>query len=463
MFLPINGRIAIIDNVIEEVEPLFKIFSKNRIPYIFIQGDDMDYLPEEDDESNDLRIVFLDLNLLGERTPTDKEVKSSLYPILKRIISKNNFPYSVIIWSKQEDRYLNVVKELFELELSDRQPITIEPFIKSDFFQLDGKAKETSNKDIIKELKNILLKHQSYSTLIYWENKVHKSADTLLQDIFKSFEINNWIDNSNFVISKLGENYLGRTTYKNSNYVEQIRGSLQAFNSIFIDALEYSIFSKSNLLEQPKLKYDDAKINKSNLIGIVNEKLLLSKSDLVIHCTGTVTEDQNPKSEKIFKSVLNDSFDRFQVESGIEFSKEEQEDEGKRKKKVDKEASKKRKDIRGNWQKVYLVVTPLCDYVQNKNRNIRLIKGFIISNSEKKYIDSKSEAIIITPPYFDSDYNEMRTIVFNYRYFFTFGDPFRVKDLKPLFRLRNQLVAEIQSKLARHINRQGILFLDDRE
>ena len=86
MFLPINGRVAIIDNEIGEVEPLFKIFSKNRIPYTFVKGDDMDYLPEENDESNDIRLVFLDLNLLGNRTPEPKEVKSSLYPILKRVI-----------------------------------------------------------------------------------------------------------------------------------------------------------------------------------------------------------------------------------------------------------------------------------------------------------------------------------------------------------------------------------------
>lgn len=152
MFLPINGRIAIVDNVIEEVEPLFKIFSKNRIPYIFIQGDDMMCLPEENDESNDLRIIFLDLNLLGESTPSVKEVKASLYPILKRIISKNNFPYSIIIWSKQEDRYLDAVKELFAHELSDRQPIAIESFIKSDFFELTGDAKEIPDKNILDEL-----------------------------------------------------------------------------------------------------------------------------------------------------------------------------------------------------------------------------------------------------------------------------------------------------------------------
>lgn len=460
MFLPINGRIAIVDNVIEEVEPLFKIFSKNRIPYIFIQGDDMMCLPEENDESNDLRIIFLDLNLLGESTPSVKEVKASLYPILKRIISKNNFPYSIIIWSKQEDRYLDAVKELFAHELSDRQPIAIESFIKSDFFELTGDAKEIPDKNILDELKKILLKHQSYSTLIYWENKVHKSADFVLQDIFKSFDNTNWVHSSNYVISKLGENYLGSKLYNNSTYIDQTKGSLQAFNNIFIDALEYNIFSNSNIIDQEKLQYDVSTFDKDNLRGTINEKLLLSKSDVLIEYTGSVTEDQNPQSDKIFEALLNDCFDRNNVVSEIDFTEVE---EKNKRKLIDKEGSKKRKEIRKNWQKVYLVVTPLCDYVQNKQRNSRVIKGMIISKEHLKYIDSRSEAIIITPSFYDNQYEELRVIIFNYRYFFTCNYSSSYKNLKPLFRLRNQLVAEIQSKLARHVNRQGILFLDDRE
>src|SRR5690606_9199442 len=95
MYLPINGRVAIIDNNIKEVLPLFRTFSQNRIPYIFIDGSDIDWLPDDQHDLNDIRLVYLNLNLSCYRTPSLKEIKSSLYPNLKRVISPNNYPYSI--------------------------------------------------------------------------------------------------------------------------------------------------------------------------------------------------------------------------------------------------------------------------------------------------------------------------------------------------------------------------------
>ncbi len=456
MFLPINGRIAIIDNEIKEVEPLFKVFSKNRIPYVFIKGDEQEYLPDESDETNDIRIIFLDLNLLGNRTPTDKEVKSTLYSVLKRVISKNNFPYSIILWSKQEQQYKKLVEELFNDTLSDRKPISIEEFIKSDFFNLDEEVLET-DKDIIEEVKKILLLHQAYSTLIYWENKVHKSADITLQNIFSSYDDLTWVDKTNFVVSKLGEGYLGNKNYSKSNYIEKTKGSLQAFNNVFSDTLEYNIYNCPNLYDQPVLEYDEAMFNKSELLATINSKLLYSKSDTHIDYTGTVSEDENPKSDKIFETILNNTFDRYSVQNEIKEIKEALTD---REKQVSALASKKRKEIRKNWQKIYVVLTPLCDKVQNKNVNSRVVKGFIMNAEYVKYIDKRSEALFISPPFFDEDLKLIRVLVFNFRYFFTFQDPSLVKDINPLFRLRFSMVAELQSKLSRHINRQGILFVE---
>lgn len=439
MFLPINGRIAIIDNEISEAEPLLKVFSKNRIPYIFIKGDDMEYLPDETDETNDIRMIFLDLNLLSNRTPTEKEVKGNLYSVLKRVISKRNFPYSIILWSKQETEYAKVVEELFNEPLSDRKPISIEKFIKSDFFSLES-SKLESNKNIITEINRILLSHQAYSTLIYWENKVHKSADNVLQNIFSSYDDSVWVDKTNFIITKLGIGYLGFKNYSSVSYSEKIKGALQAFNNVFNDVLEYNIYN-STINNQPLLNFDISKFNSNDLLDTINSKLLYSNSDIHIDYTGTISQDENPLSDKIFESILNITFDRFSVEN-------------------DKAASKKRKEIRSNWQKIYLVVTPLCDRVQNKNSNIRVVKGFIINKDYVKHMDNKSEAIFISPPFYDEDLKISRVVVLNFRNFFTFNDASKVKKIKPLFRFRSQIVAEIQSKLSRHINRQGILFVE---
>ncbi|WP_432221812.1 hypothetical protein ACRASX_14955 [Flavobacterium sp. TMP13] len=462
MFLPINGRVAIIDNEIGEVEPLFRIFSKNRIPYLFVKGDDMNYLPEEDDESNDIRLLFLDLNLLGNRTPEPKEVKSSLFPILKRVISKNNFPYSIILWSKQEDKYTEALKELFDESLSDRKPITIENFIKSDFFDLDGNVLEDSGKNIIEEIREILLKHQAYSTLVYWENKVHKSADNVLQTIFNAYEDENWVNKTNFIISKLGEAYLGFSNYKSSNYIEKTKGSLQAFNNIFYDSLESDINLISHIKEQAFILFDEQTLEKEKLLDIINFKLLASTTELDLDYTGTVSEDINLNSNKIFETILNDSFDRFSIIS--EITGFDTFDSKKQNSELKNVSSAKRKKIREEWNKIYLVVTPLCDKVQNKHRKIRAVKGFIIDKEYKKYIDDKSEAIYISPSFYCEKTNKSKIIILNFRYFFTYPTDKKLleslKYINPIFRLRSSVISEIQSKLARHVSRQGVLYTE---
>lgn len=459
MFLPINGRIAIIDNEINEVEPLFKILGRNRIPFVFFKGDDKEYLPDESDESNDIRLIFLDLNLLGQRIPSVKEVKSSLYSILKRVVSKNNFPYSIIIWSKQETEYYGVVQEIFDNELADRKPISIDKFIKSDYFSLDGETKEDEKRDIIEELNKIFFKHQSYSTLVYWENKVHKSADNVLQNIFSSYNPSEWVERSNYTIVKLGESYSGNKTYNKLGYVEKTKASLQAFNVIFIDTLEYNVFNSNNIKEQSDLNFDINKFDKSEQLGLINEKLLISKSDLVIEYPGVISEDNNPKNDKLFEGILNESFNRRIIDDELNDSIS---DPRMREKEINKLSSSKRKEIRNNWQKIYSVVTPLCDFVQGKNYNNRVIKGFIIDSEFSKYIDDKSEALFITPPFYDNHRKKNRVIVLNFRYFFTEKLKLKLKYISPIFRLRSQVLSEVQSKLSRHINRQGILFIDDK-
>lgn len=461
MFLPINGRIAIIDNEIKEVEPLFEVFSRNRIPYVFIKGDEKDYLPDESDETNDIRIVFLDLNLVGSRTPTEKEIKSTLYSVLKRVISKNNFPYSIILWSKQDNQYKNLVEDLFTNDLPDRKPISIDEFIKSDFFSLD-EVRLDSHKDIIEEVNKVLMLHQSYNTLIYWENKVHKSADYTLQSVFSSYESDQWVNQSNFIIEKLSQAYLGFSNHKTSNYIARTKGSLQAFNSIFFDTLESQINILSNITDRPKLTYEEITLPKEKLLDSLNFKLIASKTELELDYPGVVISDTNDKSDAIFKNIFNESVDRFSFQEDINnFSTLDEKAAGKA---LEKKYSAMRKECRGSWKKVYIVVTPLCDKVQNKQRKIRVVKGFVIEKKYRKYLDQKSEALYISPSFFIEEDEKSFILVLNFRYFFTIPTDKKIRDniknVVPVFRLRNTVIAEIQSKLARHINRQGILYTE---
>lgn len=466
MFLPINGRVAIIDNNIDEAKPLFQIFRKNRIPYIFFDASESEFLPDESDETNDIRLLFVDLNLIDKSTRNEKQVKSELYGIIKRIISPNNFPYSIIVWSTQENTYLKVLEDLFQKEFSDRKPIEIVPFNKSDYIDATGEniIVKDGDEKLIANIKDIIKKNQAYSTLVYWENKVHKSADYTLQSIFSNYSDEEWHNKTNFIIDKLSQAYLGFKNHKQSNYIQRTKGALQAFNNIFYDTLESQINILSNIHDQDLLKYDESTINKSTIIDLLNYKLIASETEMEeIDYTGMVIEDSNSKSDPIFNNILNESVDRFEFKNEIDNFQVL--DEKQQNKEIDKKYKSMRSLNRESWKKVYVVVTPLCDKVQNKYVKIRVVKGIIIESKFKKYLDKKTEALYISPSFnFDDTSDKSYNLIINYRYFFTYPNDKKlvnsIKQIKPIFRLRSSIIAEIQSKLARHINRQGILYVE---
>lgn len=175
--IPLNGRIAIVDDQIKQALPLMRIFAKNNIPYVYYEGTNPDYFPEKPE--NDIRILFLDLNLLGGRDNHPKDIRSSLYSVIKRIISPDNYPYVLVLWSRQEKEYKEMLEELFQNGLKGCAPIVILEWIKSEFFPdfSDEEANKDEEYKIIDELKKVIAGLPAYSYLMQWENCVHNAAD----------------------------------------------------------------------------------------------------------------------------------------------------------------------------------------------------------------------------------------------------------------------------------------------
>ena len=259
MNIPLNGRVAIIDNEINQALPLMKVFSKNQIPYVFYKGDDLEFLPEENSRYNDIRILFLDINLLNGKTPSNKEVKSTLYSVIKRVISETNFPYSLIYWSRQENEYSNIVKELFDNELQDRKPINLIPFVKSSFFPNFGEEEVSNDIDLIAEISRIIESAEAYSLLLEWENHIHLSADLTLQELFSSYhKFKDWSNNANYIVTKLAKAYLEKHLV-NASSDEVVNASLQTLTVLFRDYLESSLRNRETN-SQPTFAYDKSNI-----------------------------------------------------------------------------------------------------------------------------------------------------------------------------------------------------------
>ena len=460
MNLPLNGRIAIVDDQLKHAEPLIKVLSKNEMPHTYFSGE-VAYLPEEGKNCNDIRVLFLDINLIDDSEHENKVLKSRLLPVLDRIISKDNYPYVIIYWSRHERHKDLLENDIFSNELKLKRPIGFLSAAKSQFFNLDGQPTDDINEkieELLAKVNSLIGSLPAYGYLVGWENQVHLSTDNTLQNVFCAYHsFESWSDNANYLINKFGKSYSGKF-YDSQTPEDKLKSSFQAFNTVFMDSLEYST-STSTIHNAVELEYDEKLVDKSSIFSI-NKNLLITDDRGPIDYPGAVTEDLNEKSDAIFNELLNNSIGSKSIDTEIRLDKANRE---KSTKEIGTLANKfrsgLRKSIRTNWKKIYVVVTPLCDYVQAKFANSRGVKGMLISSEYTKYIDDKSEAIFISPEFIIDE--SKWVIVLNFRYFFTAHGYDGVKGLNPLFRVRLQLLAEIQSKLARHISRQGILFLDE--
>ena len=433
--IPLNGRIAIVDDQIEQALPLMRVFAKNNIPYVYYKGTDPEYLPEQ--AENDIRILLLDLNLLGGRDNLPKDIRSSLFSVISHIISPNNYPYVLVLWSRQEKEYKEMLEELFSNALKDRAPITILEWIKSDFFP--NFSDEEVNKDeeykIIDELKKVIAGLPAYSYLMQWENCVHNAADETIQDIFHDFHSKDkWDNNANCVLDMFAKSYLGKY-YNDASIEDRAKASLMFLNDVYCDTLESNVIA-CNFPEENDLPYSVNGEYKDEMAAKINGCLLLSNlfdSSCQPGCVLPI--DLKEENTKYFHELFHDCF----ITGGLS----------------NKDAKQLKKDIYKSLLPFEVVVTPDCDYAQMKAKYFRLVQGVIINADFKNYVNSQSDAFYVSPIF---EYEgQKRVLVLNYRYLVTYVEGHQYPN--PLFRVRDSVLAEMRSKLARHISRHGIMNL----
>ncbi len=427
MSFPINGRIAIIDDNINQARPLIEVLSSKQYPFTYYSGE-LKFLPTKEEFCNDIRVIFLDINLIDDSEHEDKVLKARLVPVLQRIISPINFPFVIVYWSRHEN-HRHLINEIFDTDLKDRKPIGYLEERKLNYFDLDGNQVveyEESINQLFEKIDVLLNEKPAFSYLLHWENLIHKSADNTLEETF-SFKnsINTWEDDANYIFSKLGKSYAGKH-FDSSSPIEKINSSYQSMNSIFLDTIEFNI-NTNNIQNAQTLQ---SGIVNNDIIPELNKKLLCSEDIGNLKYSGVLINDLN---------TLISIVDEITIQKV---------------KAADLE--KFNNDIRENILNVIVNVTPLCDFVQKKQKIDRLARGILIESRFRTHLDDKSEALFFSPDFLHN--KRPYFLVLDFRYFYT-DDIQPSENLIPIFRLRQQILSEIQSKLARHISRQGILFL----
>ena len=433
--IPLNGRVAIVDDDEKQAMPLMRVLSRNNIPYTFYKGNDYRFLPETPE--NDIRILFLDLNLLGNTEEDTKDIRSVLIPTLSRILSPHNYPYILILWSRQESLYLKTLEDVFKNELKDCSPIAIKNYVKSDFFHDYGTEEDDTQDDslIIDELKRILAELPAYRYLMQWENCVHNAADETIQDIFHDFHSKDkWDNNANCVLDMFARSYLGKH-YNDSSIEDKAKASLLFLNDVYCDTLESNVIA-CDFSGENDLPYSVSQEYKAEMTAKINGCLLLSNlfdSSCQPGCVLPI--DLKEENTKYFHELFHDCF----IAGGLS----------------NKDAKQMKKEIYKSLLPFEVVVTPDCDYAQMKAKYFRLVQGVIINADFKGHVNSQSDAFYVSPIF---EYKgQKRVLVLNYRYLVTYVEGHQYPN--PLFRVRDSILAEMRSKLARHISRHGIMNL----
>lgn len=417
MILPKNGKVIVFDDQHKDVEILLKILSKERIPYLYYQdelGTDLPDFPVEN-----VRLVILDLELVSNNL-TSHNIIAAIGQRLKRVLTKNT-SYILIYWSEKEGKYRSDLENAFNSGLKEYKPIIIKSLSKTE-------AKVNSNPiNFIREsLSDEMKLYNSMNAFLLWESCANNASGTITNSLINIFlDCSDWDKNFCNLLFTLSRAEVGTDIIKSLTDKEKLTTAFEIINSTLIDTIENNFQKELEKITISEIKELEQKIQPEEKIKL-NTSINLIKSESLNHYfSGNLYI--KPLSD-VGKDIIAHNFQLTKLE-----------------------------DINNSTPKlICLDITPSCDYSQRKDYT-RILYGVIVSGIFSKS-DLKSE---------DSRYRlcpimELETssyLIFDYRHFESFSHVnFEAKfEEKPKYRLRKNILLDIQAQLSNHINRPGFV------
>jgi len=199
-----GAKIIAVDDELEELEKI--VSSLRELGLACIAYNYPDELPDETPISSGLRVLFLDINLIGGASPgQDASVLNAPISLIERLISDNNGPYALITWSSTELHDSLIARISKTASLANRQPFYSQALSKEEYSNSPTRLKEAVEK-IFKE-------NAPFGALLDWEKRVCQAGETVLQDIGKlalEFEGGNASEKMDRMLSKLAVDAFGK-------------------------------------------------------------------------------------------------------------------------------------------------------------------------------------------------------------------------------------------------------------
>jgi hypothetical protein len=447
-------RVVVIDDDIDEARPLLTTLNNIGIGTLYFDGDS-EKLPKE--PLTGIRVLFLDLRLMSSLNPDPRHYIRHTLAVLKKVIDIESCLTGIIYWAKQkEDR------DEFNIQLSQNIP----QFKPAFLLAIDNKMQfcNSNNSEKLKQvLLNTLRQFPAQKLLWSWEQSVHDAASATCRQLvsvaLKDSAGNNNKTNDEKILNLLRSLIVSAGGNADLSPQSLMNCLFESLNLVHLDQLEHCVFGMEKkdlprknglarqLVQRPTLSAEQ--ISRLNGILITSKvppnKSHMSPGNIYVAKLWNRKDQSFPfdKRTKVFKNFIIDIWPNLKNNNEL-------------------------LDFLIRQSTPCLVdITPACDYASKKVKIARLLGGVFIRSSGDKKKDEKLElkdqckifAKEIELCYFQSEalgLNGNYKIVVNARHLYS--KP--VEDLKKhkaAFRLRRQIVTDIQAWFASHAARPGYL------
>jgi hypothetical protein len=380
--------------------------------------------------------------VLGPSGQPTKTKIGTVIKVLDKLIDKKNGPFLIIAWTKHPECIEKIKEKLKDhhVFILDIKKIDCQESIDGEMvFSIE---KIENNMSIA--LKNIGF-FQIYSL---WENLVQDASIKSVNN-FSSFCSNpsDWNKEMCRIFYSLAKANAGKQLNENDK-LNIIKNAFSTFNNAFLDSLENQFNNIEYLLKTEELSVDFSNnpIENGQTRASINSMLLLSFNEMSEKIEPGSVCRIKPRNSKTITDLIDPQF-------------------------VDYE---KISELKKSFIPILLEVSPSCDYSQDKWKLHRQIPGVLwpvdfivkIVKGKDKEIVKNAEYIYKSPAIIFN--KKIYKMVFDLRDFSTSNLKTSKKSIEkksfqsldpPIFRVRHDLLIEIQFKISQHINRPGFVYL----
>lgn len=417
------GKVLVIDDKEDEAQPLLDFLKKEQIFSINFVGVNPNY----SNKVEDVGLIFLDFMLTDDIMLNDeKNISSYIINIFDKIIYKKNKPFFIIGWTKHSE----ISDRLYsDLKKNKYRIIKIIDLGKSEFL----KNTDEKKLEMISSNMERIFKSELFLLIYYWNRCINNHSEKIINQIYDATN-----DNEKLPILI---NMFSEAEKRNCQEDEKTMYFYKCLNRIFLENLNESMdtkiglekFSGSILATQEKSSFKD-KVKYNTILQIDTNQNDSITPGAFIKVDNSIIKEYID-IEKLYKQLLSNIKEKYKekFENGCKKS-----------------------------DSYICEITPECDFMEDKKI---FLKKFVYCKlmcieAENEKIDffnvclsqyiKKSEIV---------EYDNKQYLILIFLNSVVTLSLEQVQALKPLFRIKRELLNDIRSNVANHLNRPGHITL----